>query len=44
MREVAATWIYCAGQWQECICGGRVKWGNEGKWKIIELPKEWRNK
>ncbi|CAE7358917.1 CHR12, partial [Symbiodinium sp. KB8] len=32
------TWIYCCGQWQECLCGGRVKWGNEGKWQLIEMP------
>ncbi|CAK9075118.1 Uncharacterized protein SCF082_LOCUS36458 [Durusdinium trenchii] len=38
--EVKPTWIFCAGQWQECLCGGRVKWGNDDKWKMIELPKD----
>lgn len=38
--EVQPSWIYCAGQWQECLCGGRVKWGNDDKWQIIELPKD----
>eukprot|EP00931_Biecheleriopsis_adriatica_P054483 TRINITY_DN32070_c0_g1_i1.p1 TRINITY_DN32070_c0_g1~~TRINITY_DN32070_c0_g1_i1.p1 ORF type:complete len:745 (-),score=145.21 TRINITY_DN32070_c0_g1_i1:13-2247(-) len=36
----APTWIFCAGQWQDCVCGGRVRWGNAGKWKIIEPPKD----
>ncbi|CAK9015009.1 unnamed protein product [Durusdinium trenchii] len=39
-HEVKPTWIFCAGQWQECLCGGRVKWGNDDKWKMIELPKD----
>lgn len=30
-------WIFCAGQWQDCWCGGRIRWGNVGKWKIIDL-------
>ncbi|CAL1173416.1 unnamed protein product, partial [Cladocopium goreaui] len=38
--EAQPAWIFCAGQWQECICGGRVKWGNDEKWQIIELPKD----
>ncbi|CAJ1433431.1 unnamed protein product [Effrenium voratum] len=37
--EVEPSWIYCAGQWQECLCGGRVKWGNGDLWKMIEPPK-----
>ena len=38
--QAQPAWIFCAGQWQECICGGRVKWGNDEKWQIIELPKD----
>lgn len=37
--QVEPSWIYCAGQWQECLCGGRVKWGNGDLWKMIEPPK-----
>jgi len=31
-------WIYCCGQWQECYCGGRIRWGNHEKWKVVDLP------
>ncbi|CAE8680213.1 unnamed protein product [Polarella glacialis] len=34
------TWIHCAGQWQECVCGGRVRWGNRKTWSIIEPPED----
>ena len=40
LMQAQPAWIFCAGQWQECICGGRVKWGNDEKWQIIELPKD----
>ncbi|CAK0829539.1 unnamed protein product [Prorocentrum cordatum] len=29
-------WIYCAGQWQECKCRGKVRWGVGEKWMEIE--------
>jgi len=32
-------WIFCSSQWQECLCGGRIRWGNEDQWKIINVPK-----
>jgi len=34
-----AQWIFCSGQWQDCLCGGTVRWGNRDKWKVIELKK-----
>mmetsp|Transcript_30171 Transcript_30171/g.79577 ORF Transcript_30171/g.79577 Transcript_30171/m.79577 type:complete len:673 (-) Transcript_30171:37-2055(-) len=31
-----AVWIFCCGQWQDCLCAGRVRWGNKDKWKIVD--------
>lgn len=33
-------WIFCSAQWQECSCGGKVRWGNDDKWKVIKPKKE----
>jgi len=38
VQSTEPQWIFCAGQWQDCWCGGRVRWGNDGKWKTVELP------
>lgn len=32
-------WVFCASQWQECACPGRVRWGNAGKWMYL-APKK----
>ena len=26
-------WLYCASQWNECACYGKVRWGNAGSWQ-----------
>jgi len=30
------VWIFCAPQWQECVCPGKVRWGSRKKW--LEIP------
>lgn len=38
-KQKLPFWLFCAQQWQECICEGKVRWGNKNKWQIFE-PKE----
>eukprot|EP00930_Biecheleria_cincta_P047198 TRINITY_DN32666_c0_g1_i1.p1 TRINITY_DN32666_c0_g1~~TRINITY_DN32666_c0_g1_i1.p1 ORF type:complete len:668 (+),score=122.01 TRINITY_DN32666_c0_g1_i1:106-2109(+) len=38
-QEGEPHWIFCSAQWQECSCGGNVRWGNDDKWKIIKPKK-----
>eukprot|EP00931_Biecheleriopsis_adriatica_P003123 TRINITY_DN10441_c0_g1_i1.p1 TRINITY_DN10441_c0_g1~~TRINITY_DN10441_c0_g1_i1.p1 ORF type:complete len:915 (-),score=172.48 TRINITY_DN10441_c0_g1_i1:42-2708(-) len=33
-------WFFCAKQWSECRCQGRVRWGNKDHWTIIEPPSD----
>lgn len=42
VAEPSTSWIFCAGQWQECSCEGRVRWGNKDTWFYIE-PKAGMN-
>lgn len=30
------VWIFCAPQWQECVCPGKVRWGSRKRW--LEIP------
>ncbi|CAK9064793.1 unnamed protein product [Durusdinium trenchii] len=32
-------WVFCAPQWQDCTCQGRVRWGNEETW-LVMTPKD----
>mmetsp|Transcript_2992 Transcript_2992/g.5219 ORF Transcript_2992/g.5219 Transcript_2992/m.5219 type:complete len:632 (-) Transcript_2992:50-1945(-) len=32
------SWHFCAKQWEECNCRGRVRWGNRETWKVLEPP------
>jgi len=38
--EADLLWVFCAGQWQECMCHGAVRWGVPGKWHEISPVKE----
>jgi len=29
-------WVFCAAQWQECVCQGKVRWGARDTWLEIE--------
>ncbi|CAJ1361150.1 unnamed protein product [Effrenium voratum] len=31
-------WNFCAKQWEECTCNGRVRWGHGDTWKVIDAP------
>lgn len=31
-------WLYCAGQYEECACYGKIRWGNSGQWQTLDPP------
>jgi len=31
----SAEWIFCAPQWQECHCQGKIRWGSKTRWQEI---------
>ncbi|CAE8586329.1 unnamed protein product [Polarella glacialis] len=33
-----ARWIFCAAQWRECHCDGKVRWGDKDRWLTIDPP------
>ncbi|CAJ1427378.1 unnamed protein product [Effrenium voratum] len=33
-------WVFCAAQWQDCTCGGAVRWGNKETWAVMEPKKK----
>lgn len=32
------SWNFCAKQWEDCTCSGRVRWGHGETWKVIDPP------
>lgn len=34
------TWVFCAAQWMECQCEGRVRWGVDGHWTYLPAQAE----
>jgi len=34
----AQNWQFCAKQWEECTCNGRIRWGNHETWKVLDSP------
>mmetsp|Transcript_107544 Transcript_107544/g.343037 ORF Transcript_107544/g.343037 Transcript_107544/m.343037 type:complete len:760 (+) Transcript_107544:87-2366(+) len=36
IAEGKPFWMFCASQWQECTCEGKVRWGNKRTWMVIE--------
>ncbi|CAK9041186.1 Uncharacterized protein SCF082_LOCUS23836 [Durusdinium trenchii] len=36
--STAGGWNFCANQWEECVCHGRVRWGYGRTWKVIDPP------
>eukprot|EP00439_Symbiodinium_sp_Y106_P060476 s1975_g8.t4 len=35
IREPKNIWLYCAAQWEECACDGKIRWGNAGSWQVV---------
>merc|ERR1719310_7775 len=35
-NESKDDWVYCAGQWMECACEGKIRWGSPRGWKVLE--------
>jgi len=31
-------WLWCAGQYEECACYGKIRWGNNGQWQVLDPP------
>lgn len=31
-------WNFCANQWEECRCNGKIRWGHGQTWKVIDPP------
>eukprot|EP00931_Biecheleriopsis_adriatica_P003124 TRINITY_DN10441_c0_g2_i1.p1 TRINITY_DN10441_c0_g2~~TRINITY_DN10441_c0_g2_i1.p1 ORF type:complete len:815 (-),score=163.36 TRINITY_DN10441_c0_g2_i1:23-2467(-) len=40
LNSLSSGWFFCAKQWNECRCQGRVAWGNKDRWKIIDPPSD----
>eukprot|EP00419_Tripos_fusus_P040274 CAMPEP_0172791856 /NCGR_PEP_ID=MMETSP1074-20121228/208679_1 /TAXON_ID=2916 /ORGANISM="Ceratium fusus, Strain PA161109" /LENGTH=583 /DNA_ID=CAMNT_0013628919 /DNA_START=62 /DNA_END=1813 /DNA_ORIENTATION=+ len=40
VAPVAPVWIFCASQWQECLCYGTVRWGTRDTWAEYKAKRD----
>merc|ERR1719461_1406974 len=29
-------WVFCAEQFMQCLCPGKIRWGSPDHWKVVE--------